>query len=680
VETDNTHNYTQPHLQSQAQTEESFDYKIFFFKIYRHWYFFVLTIIVSLIIAFLFNKYTKPVYEVSTTVIIKSDRGNKIDPQQLIGLGFRNDLQNIENEIGVLSSYSLTERTIKNLDFFVSYFEEENFISKEQYGNNPFEVVYDTSHLQPVNVEFKVKVLSASKYAIQVEVENATLYDFGDFKEAEEKYLFLKVTDTLYFGEQLEGEAYSFHLALKPNANVSELVSKNLNFVFKDLKSLVTRYQGITIEPINKDASILKLSLRGFNEAKSVAFLNTLTREYLAQGLEKKNLIATNTIRFIDDQLMEISDSLSFAELELQDFRSENVVMDIDFQSQQAVNYMKTLETQQADLKVKNMYYKSLKKYVETNKDIQEGLIVPSAMGIDDPLTTSLIQELNTLFNQRAEALLTSTEKNPTVIALDLRIENTKNALLENVTNIVKNSDIALRDVGSRINALTSQMTTIPKTQRELLGITRKFTLSDNIYNFLQQRRAEAQITRASNVSDNEIVDAARLLDATPVYPKKSLNYMIAIVLGLVLPVLYILGKDYLNDKIVERSDIEKITQMPIIGHTIHSNRLNTIVVAESPKSSIAESFRSIRTNLVFATKGKTKMTVLVTSDMVSAGKTFVSINLASIFALYGKKTMLLGFDLRKPKIYQDFGLSTMKGSALSSSTGAATKTSSSIQ
>ena len=270
-------------------------------------------------------------------------------------------------------------------------------------------------------------------------------------KNLKQEYLFLKISDTLFFGEQLEGEAYSFHLVLQPDARVSELVSKNLNFVFKDLKSLVARFQGITIEPINKDASILKLSLRGFNEAKSAAFLNMLTREYLAQGLEKKNLIATNTIRFIDEQLMDISDSLSFAELELQDFRSQNVVMDIDFQSQQAVDYMKTLETQQADLKVKNMYYKSLKKYVENNKDVQQGLIVPSAMGIDDPLTTSLIQELSTLFNERSEALLTSTEKNPAVIALDLRIENTKNALLENITNIVKNSEIGLKDISSRI-------------------------------------------------------------------------------------------------------------------------------------------------------------------------------------------------------------------------------------
>jgi hypothetical protein len=243
VENDINHNYQQP----QAQAEEGFDYKAFFFKIYRYWYFFILTIIVALIIAFLFNKYTKPVYEVSTTVIIKSDRGTTLDPQQLIGLGFRGDMQNIENEIGVLSSYSLTERTVKNLGFFVGYFEEENFISKELYPDNPFEVVYDPNHLQPVNMEFKVKIISSSKYFIQAEVENATLYDYKTYKESEEKYKFLKVSDTLFFGEKFEAEAYSFHLVLKPNVKVNDVISKNLNFVFKDLKSLVSRYGGIII-------------------------------------------------------------------------------------------------------------------------------------------------------------------------------------------------------------------------------------------------------------------------------------------------------------------------------------------------------------------------------------------------------------------------------------------------
>ena len=145
-------------------------------------------------------------------------------------------------------------------------------------------------------------------------------------------------------------------------------------------------------------------------------------------------------------------------------------------------------------------------------------------------------------------------------------------------------------------------------------------------------------------------------------FPKKSLNYIIALILGIILPIIYILGKDYFNDKIMEREDVEKITKFPIIGHIIHSDKTSKVVVIESPKSSIAESFRSVRTNLQYLLQGKEKQMILVTSDMVSAGKTFVSINLASIFALYGKKTLLMGFDLRKPKIYQDFGLSNTEG------------------
>ncbi len=149
---------------------------------------------------------------------------------------------------------------------------------------------------------------------------------------------------------------------------------------------------------------------------------------------------------------------------------------------------------------------------------------------------------------------------------------------------------------------------------------------------------------------------------ALSIYPKISMNYMIALLIGLIIPVIFILGKDYLNDKIMQREDVEKITTIPIIGHIIHSDRDSKVVVMDFPKSSIAESFRSIRTNLQYLLQGKEKQTILLTSDIVRAGKTFCSINLATIFAKYGKKTLLMGFDLRKPRIYQDFGLSNEEG------------------
>ena len=176
------------------------------------------------------------------------------------------------------------------------------------------------------------------------------------------------------------------------------------------------------------------------------------------------------------------------------------------------------------------------------------------------------------------------------------------------------------------------------------------------------QRRAEAQILKASNTPDNEIIDEARLERTYKVSPRTSMNYLIAFILGLLIPALYLLLKDFFNVSINDRKDVEKLTHYPIIGQVAQASDKNPLVVINSPKSPIAESFRSIRTNIEFLTQGKAKSTILVTGDMQSIGKTFNSINIASIYALYGKKTVLLGFDMRKPRLFQEFGLTNNVG------------------
>jgi hypothetical protein len=308
--------------------------------------------------------------------------------------------------------------------------------------------------------------------------------------------------------------------------------------------------------------------------------------------------------------------------------------MDLDFQATQVFEQLKDYENEKARLDIKALYYKTLQQYILQNKDLENVLIIPTTMGIDDPLLTKLTSELSGYYAEREEMLYYSKPGNPMIEAIERKIELTESTLLENINNIIKTSNLTVRDINRRIKVLEEKISQLPATQRQLLGIERKFRLSDAMYNYLQQKRSEAQITKASNEPDNEIIDIARGSGGSPVFPKKSLNYMISLILGLVLPVVYILGKDYFNDKIVERKDVENITKYPIIGHIIHSNRDTQAVVAESPKSSISESFRSIRTNIQFLSKGKDKQIVLFTSDMVSAGKTFCAINLASIFAL----------------------------------------------
>ncbi|MFA5418675.1 MAG: GNVR domain-containing protein, partial [Bacteroidales bacterium] len=641
--------------------EETIDIKALFYKFVRYWYLFALTVFVAFVVAFLFNKYTNPVFEVNTTVLVKDDK-SKLDASSLIGLGLSNTQQNVENEIGILTSFSLSYRAIQNLGFEVSYFVDEGLVSKELYKTAPFEVVFNDSVPQAVGLVYELKFLTKSTFKISAASEMVKKYVFATGKYDEGVIERVDWSGEYAFGDLIDTPYGKFTLILTNSFDPETNLKGDFNFVFNDYYSLTDQFRGFEIEPINREASILNIKMKKDNTQKAVNFLNMLTQVYLTRSLEQKNQITDNTIRFIDSQLNIISDSLSAAEINLQNFQSKNEVMDMSFQAQQVFQYIEDLQKQKAELLVKSRYYQNLKDYISKNAENINELVAPSAMGIEDPVLNTLVGELIALYNKKTEQLLTSTEINPSIISMNTQIKSTQNAILGNINNIIENSDQALSEIDKRIDKITEKASYLPITQRKLIGLQREFQLADNIYTYLLEKRSEAQITKASNLPDNEVIDVARTELSEQVFPKKSLNYMIALILGLVFPVVYVLGKDYFNDTIIEKKDVENATKFPIIGQLLHSSKDTQLVVLESPKSSVSEAFRSMRTNIQYMARGKEKVCIMVTADMVSAGKTFVSINTASIYAQYGKKTVLLGFDLRKPKIYQDFGLSNSTG------------------
>ena len=308
---------------TQQQNEESIDFKVLFFKLYSYWYFFLITIFIALLIAFLFNKYTPSVYKVKTTILIKDDK-TRMDPQALLGISIMSSTQNLQNEIGILRSYALSNRAIKALNINVSYYIEENFISRELYHESPFLVVPDISNLQPANLKFLVSVLSNNEFRIEAEGENLDLYDFANYKAIDKGANKINLTGVYSFGQTIEGEYYKFKLLLNKDFLDEDIKNKKYVFIFNNIDGLTKQFSGnIEIEPINREASILEVSFKGSNIGKSVDFINTLIDVYLARSLDRKNLVAINTIEFIDAQLSEISDSLNLAEARLQDFRVE---------------------------------------------------------------------------------------------------------------------------------------------------------------------------------------------------------------------------------------------------------------------------------------------------------------------------------------------------------------------
>ena len=292
--------------------------------------------------------------------------------------------------------------------------------------------------------------------------------------------------------------------------------------------------------------------------------------------------------------------------------------------------------------------------------------MVPSAMGIQDQMLNKLVLELVALSSKKAEQLATSTEKNPIVQTIDEQIIQTKKQLLENITNMINNTNVTIEELTNQIMTYEEQIKQLPTTQRAYLGYERKFALNDELYKFLMQKRAEAQIVMASNSPDNSIIDEARVSRARKVAPRSMMIYLVCIVLGCGIPAAFIFLKEILNTKIIERSDVEKITKLPIIGQIPYtspkaSNSSSTFVI-DSPKSPVSEAFRSIRTNIEYIVKGKDKCIFSVVADSPGIGKTYISINMASIYAMYGKKTALIGMDLRKPRLYQEFGISNKIG------------------
>jgi tyrosine-protein kinase Etk/Wzc len=337
--------------------------------------------------------------------------------------------------------------------------------------------------------------------------------------------------------------------------------------------------------------------------------------------------------------------------------------MDLSFQGQQAFEMLSELESEQANFEAQRKYYYYLRDYLASNQNASD-LIAPSSMNMVDPILTNLITQLLSLSAERSSLIKSNAtnQQNLYITDINSQIDNIKKTLKENVNSTINTLIISLNEINYRITKLSSQISQMPKTELQLKGIERKFNLNDEIYTFLLQKRSEAQIARASSLPDYEIIDPARIAVAGEVSPRRTLNYLIALVLTLILPTSLILGRDFFNNKFSQPDDIEALTTLPILGKVFHNYRRNKTVVNDYPNSSVTECFRAIRTNFQFFSEGGKKQVVLVTSSTSGEGKTFCSINLASVFALNGHRTVLLEFDLRRPKIHQEFGSSNMIG------------------
>ncbi len=622
--------------------EETIDIKKYLFRGLRNWYWFVICILLAYAVAYYINRFSEPVYNVGgATVMVRHER---MRPSGLEGFIESFELvqsrTTTQNQMEVLRSFTLSRRAMEELDFGVTYVAVGRFRNSEMYRNSDIRVHPDTSRYQRKGYPVYVTILSEHEYRLEIDD------DIG-------------VDRIMRFGEQFEHEMFSFSITLENN----DYRHERYYFTINDLNSLANRYRRRLDIEVNDPTtgSVLFLSSTGKVPAQEADYLNKLMELFIRMDLEEKNQTAINTMEFIDVQLVDITDSLNNVESELERFRLDNRIMNLGHEGQMVFNKLESFHSEKVSLNVKEKYYDYLLSYL-SDKTAYNDLIAPSAIGIGDPLLNSLIDQLNELYRERSLLGFNVQENNPRLIQVEKIIVEVTNALKENVKSMVAANNIAIADVEERIEEVEREIMQLPLRERQMLGMERRFNLNNELYTYLMEKRAEASIAKAANISDNRILDSARPEHATMVSPKRSRNFFLAFFVGFGLPVLLIILRDFFNTKIVDQTEIESKTNVPVTG-TIGHNRFPTeIPVHDNPKSGISESFRALRTNLQYMLKKEEKHIISITSTVKGEGKTFCAVNLASVIAVSEKKTLLVGLDLRKPRINSIFGLGKTPG------------------
>lgn len=637
------------YLNSQMQNKLSGNDEIknltkIFTLLLSHKYIFICSVVLTLVLAYLYNRFTIPVYKVSAAVMIEEDKKtSSIGNDQLLeGFGLMPGMKNFDNQVMVLSSRTLVNKTLDELALDMEYF-YQGFLNKQSlYPNQPIDIITDAEARFPRDVVFAIQYIGNNVFNLKAEAKDS-----------------FKINKAFSFGETITLPGCSFRIEPKKPEMFKDKNSKKLYFTLHSRRKLVERYiKRLKIERASKLGSIVKISLEGTNKVEDLAFLSKLSEIFLNISLDRKNNEAVRTIQFIDDQLTGISDSLSITENKLQQFRSRNKVMNLSAQGQVIITQAMSLENEKARLGIEANYYAYLKGYLE-NDSAGEVPIAPATMGIADPGLTKLVADLA---EQQGRLYSKSMgEKNPLQSQFSQKVAATKDALKETLKGLSSANSLALKETEEQISSINDKASALPKTERQLLGIERKYKLNDELYTFLLEKRAVAQMQKASNIPDNEMIDYADS-ETEPVKPNKLLSYLFALFAGVSFPLLWILSGEIFNKRLRDIAELSRITDIPIAGYIPKSAKKNYRMVIDEPDSIIAEAFRLLRFRLRFFTKEIKVPVILVTSCMAGEGKTFAAINIASAYGLLGKKAVLLGFDLRQPKIFSDFNLTNEKG------------------
>ncbi len=594
-------------------------------KYLPYWPVFLLTMAFAIGLAYTYINFTIPIYEANATLIIKDEKKGNEDSKLTESLDQISSKKTVENEVEVIQSRKLMYDVVKNLGLYAPIYEQGKFKSISAYIKSP--VVIQAMNPDSFAGSKKIK-LNYDKGNNQVILNDKYKYPLNQIV-------------TTPFGQ----------LKFLPNKNYEDLDQpiKPLFCYLLNPKTVVpVILGGLKAVAASKLSSIVELSYKDEVPKRAEDILNQLITSYKQAEINEKDALAKNTLTFVEERLRIISRDLDSIEKKVQQYKSGRGAVDIGTQGQLYLQNVSQNDQKLSDINTKASVLNQVEKFVKNNEG--SGAIVPSTLGVSDPMLSQLMDKLYTSELQYEKLKTTVGENNPNLVSLKDEINKIKPNILQNIQSQQQSINTEKQNLYATSGRYNSILEAVPQKERQLLEISREQQIKSSIYSFLLQKREESQIAYASSVSNNRVVDYAQA-GPNPVSPKKLMVYMMAIISMLGICIAIITVREALTGRVLYRHEVEARTSIPIIGEITFDKSKTPLVIESGKRSFIAEEFRKLRMSLSFLGIDSAHRKILVTSSISGEGKSFIAVNLAVSLSLTAKKVVIVDMDLNNPTV-----------------------------
>tara|TARA_R110002051_G_scaffold307354_1_gene378357 strand:- start:2336 stop:4705 length:2370 start_codon:yes stop_codon:yes gene_type:complete len=626
-------------MKSQESLNTNIDLNDIIKSYTRHTKWFVISVIIAIITAFLYIRYATPEYAVKAKIHILEDKnsGSELSAFSDLGLlgGGKN---NVEDEIEIFNSRANFIEISEKLKLNLTITELGNVKNSEVYSNRPINISFleSDSIINRATLDFFIDLNSESTFGYSLESDGAVkMFSFGENIPTEAGDIV--ITPNLKYLKNYTNQ--KFQVSLRPIVAVAETYQKKVVAI-----------------PAMEFSNIINLSLNTAIKQKGIDILNELIFVYNQNAINDKKIIADRTSNFIDDRIDEISSNLTSVDQSAEEFKTEKGLTDIASESNIALNVGAANRQELENARTQMNIAAGMNSYLSEENGYE---VLPSNVGLTDGTIASTTAKYNELVLERQRLLKSADEQNPMIVNLDQQLTGLKSTIKSSLTGVERNLGMQVNNLSSQMARINSKIYSAPKNSRALRDITRKQETTESLYLYLLQKREESQITLASSTAKSKVIDNAHLVQLNPISPKKPLIYLASIILGFLLPFSVIYGRQVLDNTISSKTELEKIiSNVPVLAELPQVGKNEEKLVMKDDRSVLSESMRILRTNLDYimkSKKGSKNNVIFVSSSVPGEGKTFVASNLSMILSSTDKKVLLIGADVRNPKLYTFF-------------------------